>query len=213
MILAEIGEIGIHKGGAVHLLRPSFYAISKLGTPLEIVQLFAAVHSEHFTKRGKTEQFATALGVLYACSADDCPVYELFGTYTPAMQRWREPWKPGTYRRGAVPAAHVLPLARSLLAHGVVGEVSALPRREDAEPEYQTEFHPREHVATAMAHLGLGEREAWAMTMTGLVLALRSKYPTNDKDTPGRSAPSLEEHDRAMEWADKIDAIRSAQNG
>lgn len=207
MILADIGEIGIHDGGAVYKLRPSFYAVSKLGTPSEIVQIFANIHSEHFTKRGKTEQFAQALGVLAACSEDGL---DIFGSYAPAAPgKLGSAWRPGRYTPGKGNPRHVLTLARSLLAHGVVGDVPELPRRADAEPEYHSEFNARDHVATAMAHLGLTEHEAWNMTMTGLVLALRSKYPTSDKDAPGRKAPTKAEYEATMAWADKIDAMRN----
>lgn len=52
MALPEIGEIGIsdsREGGADYLLRPSFEAMSRLGTPDEIVQTFAILHGSEAT--------------------------------------------------------------------------------------------------------------------------------------------------------------------
>lgn len=208
MILADIGEIGIHKGGAVYKLRPSLYAISKLGAPAEIVRLFADLHVERTDKRGQTEQFALALGVLHACADSDEWAEEIIGTYTPSQQEWGKAWRPGVYRPGAVNAAHVLVMARSLMVHGVIGDVEALPRNADDEQNYSAEFVPRDYVAMAVAHLGMGEVEAWRMTMTSLALALRSKYPPSATQSPGRNAPSSDEHDDAMAWADQLDAMR-----
>ncbi|MEN1443551.1 DUF6246 family protein, partial [Pseudomonas aeruginosa] len=58
---------------------------------------------------------------------------------------------------------------------------------------------------------GLSEREAWSMTMTGLIGALRAKYPPTESNAPGARAPTAAEHDATMEWSDKIEAKRKAQ--
>src|SRR5690606_11937553 len=117
------------------------------------------------------------------------------------------------YTSGTAPAAHVVPLAQCLMRHGVVGVAKPLPRRADAEDQYLTEFDAKEHAALAMAHLGLTEREAWYMTMTGLVAALRAKFPPSPKDTPGARAPSKEEHEATMEWFERVEAARRAKQG
>lgn len=211
MILTEIGEIGIHKGGAVYKLRPSLYAISKLGTPVEIVETFARIFAEHFTPRGKTEQFADALAVLYACCQDDASAEAIVGTYTPRVQAHRAPWAPGVYRRGFIAPGVVLVLARSLLTHGVIGDVERTPTAPSDEPDYLTEFAARDYVAMAMAHLGCSEHDAWNMTMTGLSLALRSKYPSSKDDgtttRDGRRVPSMGEYDAAMAFLDNLEGV------
>lgn len=214
MILTQTGEIGIHKGGAVYKLRPSLYAISKLGTPAEIVEIFASVHAEHFTPRGRTEQFAQALAVLYACCQDDAQSEAVVGTYTPRMQAFGKPWAPGVYRPGFIAARYVLPFARSLLVHGVIGDIDRTSDGPQSEDSYLSEFDTRDYVAMAMAHLGCSEPEAWNLTMTGFALALRSKYPaTNKKAGPdGRRAPSSAEHDEMMAWLDQIDAMNGVKN-
>ena len=162
-ILTEIGEVCIHAGRDV-LLRPSLAAIASLGDPREIVDVFARVMAgDHMD----------SLGVVFACAEED--VSDLFGCYEFRGDAIR-------YTPGLAPAAHVVPLAQCLMRHGVVGVAKPLPRRADAEDQYLTEFDAKEHAALAMAHLGLTEREAWNMTMTGLVAALRAKFPPSTKD-------------------------------
>lgn len=205
MIFPDLGEIGIHMEGGVNLvLRPSFYAMSKLGSPAEIVEIFADVMSEYSTAKLQEDQHRTALAVLYACAPDnDTLVVTAFGHYAEAGKDGMQ------YVQGLANPALVLVFARTLMRHGVIGNAPALPRHVDAEPTYMREFHAREHAAIAMAHLGMSERDAWACTMTSLALAMRQKYPPSSKDSPGVDAPSAEEFDAAMEWADKLDALRN----
>ncbi|HCF1604432.1 TPA: hypothetical protein NH847_001376 [Pseudomonas aeruginosa] len=200
MILTEIGEIGVHTAsGEFFLLRPSLYAMTQLGTPAEIVDVFARVMSDPITEKHQADQFADALAVVVACSEQD--LSDVFGYYDQDL----------VYRTGTADVEHLVPLARCLLKHGVTGALPPLPRRHDEEPNYSGEFVAREYVATAIAHLGLSEREAWSMTMTGLIGALRAKYPPTESNAPGARAPTAAEHDATMEWFDKIEAKRKAR--
>lgn len=191
-VLTEIGEICVHADRNV-LLRPSLAAMASLGEPAEIVQTFARVMNG---------SLSDCLAMLYACADED--VSDLFGAYE---------GDPLQYVPGLVPVEHIILLAQSLANHGIVGVVKALPRPVDQEPEYLSEFDACEHAALAMAHLGLIEREAWNMTMTGLVAALRAKFPPSSKDAPGVDAPSIEEHDAAMAWYERVEAARAAEQG
>lgn len=193
-ILTEIGEIGIQADREV-LLRPSLAAIASLGEPREIVETFARVMAG---------DVMDCLGVLFACADED--VSDIFGAHEVRDDVIR-------YIPGSAPVAHLVPLAQSLMRHGVVGVAKPLPRRADAEDQYLIEFDAREHAAMAMAHLGLTEREAWSMTMTGLIAALRAKFPPSTKDTPGARAPSKEEHEATMEWFERVEAARRAKQG
>jgi len=196
MILTEIGEIGAHVGGKTFVLRPSLYAMSQLGEPGQIVELYAQVMTEGLQGREARDQFGNALAVLFACSEED--LSGVFGCFT----------EPNKYRPGLASIDHIIPLARCLLRHGVTGANPPLPRRHDDEPEYVQGFVARDHVATAMAHLGVSEHEAWRMTMTGLVAALRAKFPPNDSQAPGARAPTKEQHEATEAWFDAIDAKR-----
>ncbi|MCY1460465.1 hypothetical protein D9M71_780250 [compost metagenome] len=51
------------------------------------------------------------------------------------------------------------------------------------------------------------------MTMTGLVGALRAKFPQAQSQAPGARAPTVEEHNAAMDWFEKIEEKRRARLG
>lgn len=207
MILTEIGEVGVYSGEQAVRLRPSLYAMSRLGGPVEIVETFATVMGGADDDAQAGRLFQAALGVIYACTEDGGDPSMLFGTYDTSEGMLR-------YVPGAAPTEHVVPIARCLLKHGITGALSPLPRRSgDEEPVYVKEFIARDHVAIAMAHLGVSERDAWNMTMTGLVGALRAKFPPAENNAPGAKAPSKEQHDATMAWFDKIEAKRRAAKG
>lgn len=196
MILTEIGEIGVHVGDDVYLLRPSLYAMSQLGEPREIVEIYATVMSEQSSRSALWEQFKEALSVIHACSEDD--VTHIFGYLNSKLK----------YVARMVEFDHVLPLARALLTHGITG---ALPEEKPKgeKSEYTQEFNARDYVALATAHLGASEREAWQMTMTSLVGALRAKYPkTEDLNKPGAKSPTAEEHEATMDWFEAVERKR-----
>ncbi len=190
-IITEIGEIGVHIGSDCHLLRPSLYAMSCLGDPEEIVRTYAG------TMAGDMQD---ALAVIYACADDD--LSSVFGHYSAADDGVE-------YTPGTAPIEHVLPIAQCLIKHGITGALHPLPMRADEEPEYVTKFVARDHVALAVAHLGVSERDAWNMTMTSLDGALRAKFPQLESNAPGSRAPTIEEHDATMAWHEQIAAIRA----
>lgn len=195
MILTDIGEVGVHVGDRVHILRPSLYAMSQLGEPREIVELYAAVMGENPT-------LADSLAVVFACSEDD--LSEVFGA-------WVEQGDKPHYQSGQVEPETIVLLARCLLKHGITGALPELPGPADQEPEYAQEFDARAHVSMAMAHLGVSERDAWQMTMTSLVGALRAKFPPSQSDAPGARAPSKAEMEEALAWHDRVLAVRDEQ--
>jgi len=207
MILTEIGEVGVYAGEHVVRLRPSLYAMSRLGDPAEIVETFATVMGGADDEAQARRLFQAALGVIYACASEDVDPSSLFGMYEATAGSLE-------YVPGAAPAEHVVPLARCLLKYGVTGALPPLPRRPgDDEPVYMKEFVARDHVAMAMAHLGVSERDAWDLTMTGMVGALRAKFPQAESNAPGAKAPTKEQHDATMAWFDKIEAKRKAAKG
>lgn len=191
-VLTEIGEICVHAGRDV-LLRPSLSAIASLGEPREIVEIFARVMAG---------DFIDSLGVLFACADED--ISDLFGFYDPGSDSIR-------YVPGTAPVAHVVPLAQDLMRHGVVGVTKPTPRREGAGLEYVSEFDARGYAAAAMAHLGLPERDAWNMTMTGLSAALQAKFPLPASESPGAGAPSKNENEANEAWHDRVLAAKAAR--
>lgn len=199
MILTEIGEIGVHAGNRTTILRPSLFAMSQLGLPAEIVAIFATVMEEVQGENAKKYQQHDALAVIRACT--DADIDDLFGY-------WVDGDESPVFVPGHVSSDDILQLARCLLKHGVTGAIAAYPPKPGKEPEYLREFVARDMAAMAMAHLGMNEREAWQMTMTSLVSAMKSKFPPGEDKTPGARAPTKDEHEATMAWYERIEAKR-----
>lgn len=210
-VLTEIGEVGITLEGRTYRLRPSFFAMTQIGTPAEIVEAFVMLNGAPALsglpwvdtprlKRWRRDQFRTALTVCYACAAPDDDLGPLLGGISERMG----------YQPGRVPLDSIVALARSLLRHGVTGDIpDDAPKR--GKGEYSAEFKAREYVASAMAHLGASESDAWAMTMTSFIAAMTAKFPPTDaKGKPlTQSAPMTEQRAaETMAWLDRVNAAR-----
>ena len=186
-ILTEIGEIGVHAPGRDVLLRPSLYAMSRLSDP---VGLLVALHEGR-----PRDQFEAAYEVVQACTDED--VSDLTGHLGSRY---------GTWVCGKVPSPDLIALARSLICHGIIGVVPKLPPAAEHTEAFTPRFEAREFVAIAIAHLGLSEREAWDLTVTSFILAMRAKFPR--PKGPGDNAPSPAELDAAFE---RLAAINKAR--
>lgn len=209
MILTEIGEIGVHAGDRVFTLRPSLYAMSRIGSPAYIVEIYAAVMADHpITAPGVVHmaQLGCVYEVLQACTEED--ISDLIGAY-----EHNEEIGQFVYKKGLIPPREMLHLARCLMRHGVTGSVEPLPSDGDDEPDYVAEFDVRKHVANAIAHLGMSEKDAWNTTMTALVDALRSKFPVVKDENKAGTPPTVAEYEATMDWADKIEAKRKLRLG
>lgn len=193
MIITDIGEIGVHHGSQTYVLRPSLYAMSKLGSPEDILQVYANVMSDAPSKY----QDEVVLSVLYECYGGEEDISDIFGYI-----------EDGELHEGLCSKKHRLIYARSLMRHGITGALPPLPKKGHEPEEYMTEFQAREMVALGMAHLGLSEREAWNMTMTGLVSALRAKFPPIE-DPNASKAPSVEKTKETLAWFDKLKAKKN----
>lgn len=204
MTLVHIGEVGIHHAGGSLILRPSLLAMSRLGTPAEIVQTVAVVFGQGLngTRLSIKQQLRAALDVWYACAPEETDLDPLTGYFSPR----------GGWVMGAVDPADLVTIAQSLLRHGVLGDPdmpseNAEPPRDD---EYSPLFECRKFAALAMGHLTVSEREAWDMTMTGIRLAIEAKYPKTEtpEQQSAKRAPTLSEYDATMEWFDKVQAAK-----
>ncbi len=196
MILTEIGEIGVHHNGKTFVLRPSLYAMSKIGSPKEILRTYAFIMLESKDKKTRWKQFKEALAVVNCCSEED--LSDVFGYLNDNLK----------YVKKAAEFRDVLHLARSLLKHGITGTQKPLKKKEPDQSDYLTEFNAGDHVALAIAHLGMSETEAWNLTMTSLVGAMRAKYPEPESKEPGAKAPTKEQHEATMEWFEKVQRKR-----
>lgn len=223
-VITAIGEQGLtHPDGREVVFRPSLYAMSQLGTPKEIVELFAAIHerpyliesmpfdapgqiaaAEVVNRKIVRDHWLNMLflswQVMYAC-ADVDP--------TPFIG------EPGTgyksYRPGLVDPEIMLVIARALLRHGLVGPVANKPPEQlEAEAaEHQgkrgiVEFDALEYVSKAVTHLGMSEAEAWNMTITSFGAHWAAKYGEH------KEKRHSEEHDNTMKWLAAVNKVRNS---
>ena len=192
-----------HAGGSL-VLRPSLLAMSRLGTPAQIVQTVAVVLGQGLngTRQSIKEQLRSAIEVWYACAPEETDLDPLIGYFSPR----------GGWVMGAADPADVVTIAQALVRHGVLGDPeppseNAVPPRDD---EYSALFECRKFAALAMGHLSVTEQEAWQMTMTGIRLAIEAKYPKMEtaEQQSAKRAPTLSEYDATMEWFDKVQAAK-----
>ena len=192
--LKEIGEVLITVGEEDYFFRPSFINMTRIGEPEEIVQALYDLHNDEaaelmrkatvalgylpawiadhcISPQYSKKAIVAAMTVLQACSAQD--VTSLTGEVVPGRSgKWTF-----VYRKGRMAPEEMIIVARSLMAHGVVGKakVRRLQRHEGAEAS--TEFNAFEYISAARTHLGMSREEAEQLTMTDFQLLLAAKYP------------------------------------
>ena len=204
----HIGEASAQLDGVTFMFRPTLANIAEIGTPAEIVEVFALVMSEAVEPTHQWQQLGAALRVLYHCADELTPELERL------LGNWVDPY-PRRYTPGRMPVHAIVALARQMLRHGVVGvpleePISAPLKRDD---DYVREFKAAECVAVAVAHLGMLPEAAWQMTMTSLVQILAAKFPPDKRTTV--TEKDLERNDQAVAWLERVNAARKkgAANG
>lgn len=212
--ITDIGQVVIRASGKEIFLNPSFLAMSRIGSPEQIVDAFVKVHAGHYPKhrisdtqilkaanaRCFAEMAASAANVVRHCSEGD--VAELIGSYS-VNAAGRLLFKPGV-----IPIEDVIQLARHLILHGVMGDQPP-EEFEGKKGEYSDKFDVRSFVYTAVAHLGMSESDAWNMTMTSFRAAMNAKLPQKEKT----KVPTQEKYDEVMDWAEQMLAIDAQRNG
>jgi hypothetical protein len=158
--------------GSEWTFAPSFGRLATLGSPREIVALYAALHGQHAAREARY-----ILSVL--CEQDD-PL-PLLGWLDEAGEH-----------RGAMPEAEQIILAQHLMRHGVAG--TARPGQDGG--QYSDSFDAGEYIAAARVHLGLPSVEAEALSMTEFQMLMEVKFPDSAKR---RDVPTREEYDEAMQ--------------
>ncbi len=210
MILTSIGEQGVSVGDRTVKFRPSFLAMSRIGTPKEIVATFTDICGmprltgkpfldDPLVKRWRSARFRAACYVMWCCTCEeDEDISWLVGYIN----------ERGRYVAGALPLSDIVGLASGLMRHGVTGDPPKDLLRKAKKSDYSNEFDPRGFVAAAMAHLGTSERDAWQMTMTSYVSAMHAKFPV-PKDA--KEAASPEHFDHVKSWLERVNAARQQQ--
>lgn len=171
-MLVECGYAKVTTGdGEEFTFLPSFGRIASLGSPQEIVHIFADLHGP--------KSVDTATYVLACLCEQDDP--------TPLVG-WMD--SEGAHA-GAMPASEKVIIARRLMQHGIIGKA----KPGTGEGKFSDRFDAAEYIAAARVHLGLSSKDAEALSMTEFQTMLEMKFP--DK-AAGRDVPTREEYAAAM---------------
>ncbi len=190
--LIDIGEVVIsdsRSGGKDYLLRPSFEAMNRIGTPAEIVQVYATIHGEEVSRlidactavQGGAQEWlspsfnrvterllSTCMHVLQACSEEDL---------APVIGEWKGWSRYVVYRPGEMPKSDIIILAQSLMQHGIVGKAKVRKLQRHESGETTNEFRAVDYIVAAQTHFAISEEEASRLTMTKFQMLLAAKYP------------------------------------
>ncbi|WP_340608088.1 DUF6246 family protein [Xenorhabdus bharatensis] len=190
--MLEIGEMVISTEKKDFSLSPSFAAMTRLGTPRQIVEAYTVLNGAKaqaliqramlaygtlpdwlITLMGKPvfgrPVLSTAMSVIQACCEEE--IDALIG-------EWRPGQKGMVYRPGSMPVKDIIPIAKELITHGVMGKVKLrkLQRHEGTEA-YSDQFNAMEYINAARTHFGMSRQEAERLTMTEFQMMLKAKFP------------------------------------
>lgn len=153
---------------------PSFARIDLLGTPREIVQVYAQLHGPQAVE---TARYVLAT----MCEQEDAT--PLIGWIDDDRQ----------LHHGLMPDAEMVIIARHLMQHGIIGK--ARPGSGKGDGKYSEEFDVREYVTAARVHLGLSTEDAERLSMSEFQAMFEMKFPSKERQ---RDVPSREEYQAAM---------------
>lgn len=171
-MLVECGFVRVTVGdGREWTFTPSFGRIASLGTPNEIVSLYAGLHGHNAAKDA---------AYVLACLCDQEDPTPLIG--------WRDEagWNDGLIEQG-----EAVILALHLMRHGIIGK--AKPGKGDG--KFSDKFEAAEYISAARVHLGLSSHDAEALSMTEFQAMLEMKFPEANKE---RDVPSRDEYNAAL---------------
>lgn len=173
-MLVEAGFTRATVEGSEWTFTPSLGRIAALGTPHEIVAIYAGLHGPK-----ASEEAAYVLACL--CDQEDAS----------ALIGWRDDsrkWHPG-----AMPATEQILIARHLMQHGICGK--ARPEKGAQAQGYSDKFDASEYIAAARVHLGLSSADAEALSMTEFQAMFEMKFP--DAGPKKVDVPSREQYEAA----------------
>jgi hypothetical protein len=209
--MIEIGEMVISSDKKDFYLSPSFAAMSRLGAPRQIVDIYTLLNGaetqaliqramlvygtvpDWLIKLMRKPVFgrrilSASMWVIQACCEEDTE--DLIGK-----------WRPGkhsvVYRPGYLPIKDIILIAIELITHGVIGKVKLrkLQRHEGTET-YSDQFNAVEYINAARTHFNMPRGEAEQLTMTEFQMMLKAKFPDEKGFT-------REEYDAVIDEDDK----------
>lgn len=205
--LTEIGEMRISLSDRSFFFKPSFRAMNEIGTPKEIVEVYAKLngidyvsplqHVEYLPFGAQMQVMKTiskpvygrhvlsaAYIVMQSCCEDDVSV--LIGGWKPTPRGVR-------YVPGIMPVSDIIIIARNLMQHGIIGKspLKVPERLEEQGKKTTNEFHASQYIISARTHFDMTRNEAENLSMTEFQMMIKNKYP---------EPKGLTEEERAAEY-------------
>lgn len=191
--LTEIGEMRISLSDRSFFFKPSFRAMNEIGTPKEIVEVYAKLngidyvaplqHVEYLPFGAQMQVVKTiskpvygrhvlsaAYIVMQSCCEDDVSV--LIGGWKPTPRGVR-------YVPGIMPVSDIIIIARNLMQHGIIGKspLKVPERLEEQGKKTTNEFHASQYIISARTHFDMARDEAENLSMTEFQMMIKNKYP------------------------------------
>lgn len=191
--LTEIGEMRISLANKSFFFKPSFRAMNGIGTPREIVEVYAKLngidyvaplqHVEYLPFGAQMQVMKTiskpvygrhvlsaAYIVMQSCCEDDVSV--LIGGWKPTPRGVR-------YVPGIMPVSDIIIIARNLMQHGIIGKspLKVPERLEEHGKKTTNEFHASQYIISARTHFDMTRDEAENLSMTEFQMMIKNKYP------------------------------------
>lgn len=191
--LTEIGEMRISLSDRSFFFKPSFRAMNEIGTPKEIVEVYAKLngidyvaplqHVEYLPFGAQMQVMKTiskpvygrhvlsaAYIVMQSCCEDDVSV--LIGGWRPTPRGVR-------YVPGIMPVSDIIIIARNLMEHGIIGRspLKVPERLEEQGKKTTNEFHASQYIISARTHFDMTRDEAENLSMTEFQMMIKNKYP------------------------------------
>lgn len=191
--LTEIGEMRISLSDRSFFFKPSFRAMNEIGTPKEIVEVYAKLngidyvaplqHVEYLPFGAQMQVMKTiskpaygrhvlsaAYIVIQSCCEDDVSV--LIGSWKPTPRGVR-------YVPGIMPVSDIIIIARNLMQHGIIGKspLKVPERLEEQGKKTTNEFHASQYIISARTHFDMARDEAENLSMTEFQMMIKNKYP------------------------------------
>ena len=191
--LTEIGEMRISLSDRSFFFKPSFRAMNEIGTPKEIVEVYARLngidyvaplqHVEYLPFGAQIQVVKTiskpvygrhvlsaAYIVMQSCCEDDVSV--LIGGWRPTPRGVR-------YVPGIMPVSDIIIIARNLMQHGIIGKspLKVPERLEEQGKRTTNEFHASQYIISARTHFDMTRDEAENLSMTEFQMMIKNKYP------------------------------------
>lgn len=191
--LTEIGEMRISLSDRSFFFKPSFRAMNEIGTPKEIVEVYAKLngidyvaplqHVEYLPFGAQMQVMKTISKPVYgrhvlsagyivmqSCCEDDVSV--LIGGWKPTPRGVR-------YVPGIMPVSDIIIIARNLMQHGIIGKspLKVPERLEEQGKKTTNEFHASQYIISARTHFDMTRDDAENLSMTEFQMMIKNKYP------------------------------------